>query len=61
MNKSEDNANKNSNSLDDYLEHVKGKQSSASYASLLKEYRETFLNIDLQVINDLNTLFMLLW
>lgn len=60
-NKSEDNANKNSNSLDDYLEHVKGKQSSASYASLLKEYRETFLNIDLQVINDLNTLFMLLW
>ena len=61
MNKSEDNANKNSNSLDDYLEHVKGKQGSASYASLLKEYRETFLNIDLQVINDLNTLFMLLW
>lgn len=61
MNKSEDKANKNSNSLDDYLEHVKGKQSSASYASLLKEYRETFLNIDLQVINDLNTLFMLLW
>ena len=60
-NKSEDNVNKNSNSLDDYLEHVKGKQSSASYASLLKEYRETFLNIDMQVISDLNTLFMLLW
>ena len=56
-----DNANKNSNSLDDYLEHVKGKQGGTSYASLLKEYRETFLNIDLQVINDLNTLFMLLW
>lgn len=61
MSKSEDNANKNSNSLDNYLEHVKGKQGSTSYASLLKEYRETFLNIDLQVINDLNTLFMLLW
>lgn len=56
-----DNANKNSNSLDDYLEHVKGKQGSTSYASLLKEYRETFLNIDLQVIGELNTLFMLLW
>lgn len=56
-----DNANKNSNSLDDYLEHVKGKQGSTSYASLLKEYRETFLNIDLQVIDELNTLFMLLW
>lgn len=56
-----DNANRNSNSLDDYLEHVKGKQGSTSYASLLKEYRETFLNIDLQVIGELNTLFMLLW
>lgn len=56
-----DNANKNSDSLDDYLEHVKGKQGSTSYASLLKEYRETFLNIDLQVIEELNTLFMLLW
>lgn len=56
-----DNANKNSDSLDDYLEHVKGKQGSASYASLLKEYRETFLNIDLLVIEELNTLFMLLW
>lgn len=56
-----DNANKNSNSLEDYLEHVKGKQGSTSYASLLKEYRETFLNIDLQVIDELNTLFMLLW
>lgn len=56
-----DNANKNSNSLDDYLEHVKGKQGGTSYASLLKEYRETFLNIDLLVIDELNTLFMLLW
>lgn len=61
MSKSEDNANKNINSLDDYLEHVKGKQGTTSYASLLKEYRETFLNIDMQVISDLNTLFMLLW
>lgn len=56
-----DNGNRNSNSIDDYLEHVKGKQGSTSYASLLKEYRETFLNIDLQVIGELNTLFMLLW
>lgn len=56
-----DNSNKNSNSLDEYLEHVKGKQGGTSYASLLKEYRETFLNIDLQVIKELNTLFMLLW
>lgn len=56
-----DSGNRKSDSLDDYLEHVKGKQGSTSYASLLKEYRETFLNIDLQVIGELNTLFMLLW
>ena len=53
--------NSNNTSIDDYLEHVKGKQGGASYASLLKEYRETFLNIDMEVIEKLNTLFMLVW
>lgn len=51
----------NNSSIDDYLEHVKGKQGGASYATLLKEYRETFLNIDMMVIRELNDLFMLLW
>lgn len=51
----------NINSTEDYLEHVKGKQGVGSYASLLNEYRQTFLNIDMQVINELNDLFMLLW
>ena len=57
----ETNSNSNNASIDDYLEHVKGKQGGASYASLLKEYRETFLNIDMKVIGELNTLFMLIW
>lgn len=57
----ETNTNSNNASIDDYLEHVKGKQGGASYASLLKEYRETFLNIDMKVIGELNTLFMLVW
>lgn len=57
----ETNTSSNNASIDDYLEHVKGKQGSASYASLLKEYRETFLNIDMKVIRELNTLFMLVW
>lgn len=56
-----ENGNSNNSSIDDYLEHVKGKQGGASYASLLKEYRETFLNIDMMVIKELNELFMLLW
>lgn len=59
--KTETSNNSNNASIDDYLEHVKGKQGGASYASLLKEYRETFLNIDMEVIKRLNTLFMLLW
>lgn len=46
---------------EDYLEHVKGKSSSSSYSKLINEYRQTFLNIDMQVINELNDLFMNLW
>lgn len=46
---------------EEYIEHVKGKQGSASYSSLLEEFRRTFLNIDAQLIEELNDLFMLLW
>ena len=49
------------NNTEEYLERVKGKQSGTSYAKLLKEYRTTFLNIDLLVINELNDLFLNLW
>lgn len=49
------------NSLDDYIEHVKGKNGSASYSTLLKEFRETFLNIDMMIINELAELFFNLW
>lgn len=48
-------------SLEDYTEHVMGKQGSASYSQMLKEFRETFLNIDTMVIEDLSDLFMMLW
>lgn len=44
-----------------YLEHVTGKQGTASYSKLLQEYRETFLNIDMLVIDELEPLFMQLW
>jgi len=51
----------NFSNTEDYLEHVKGKNPGRSYASLIKEYREIFLNIDMDIINDLSDLFMLLW
>jgi hypothetical protein len=51
----------NINNLEDYIETVKGKQGSGSYSSLLKEFRETFINVDMMVINELNDLFFGLW
>lgn len=53
--------NRDLNSLDDYLEHVKGKNGGASYSTLLKEFRETFLNIDMMIIDELAELFFNLW
>lgn len=55
------NQNRDARTTEDYLETVLGKQGSASYSKLLLEYRETFLNIDMQVINALSDLFFGLW
>ena len=49
------------NTTEDYLEHVQGKQAGQSYSKLLGEYRKTFLNIDMMVIDELADLFFLLW
>lgn len=46
---------------EDYLETVQGKNGGNSYSKLLVEYRETFLNIDMMVMNELEDLFMQLW
>lgn len=55
------NLNKNLNSIDDYIEHVKGKNGGVSYSAMLNEFRTTFLNIDMQIIDELSDLFMNLW
>lgn len=44
-----------------YVEHIIGKFPGRSYATMLKEFRETFLNIDVDVIADLSDLFIKLW
>lgn len=46
---------------EDYLETVQGKNGGSSYSKLLMEYRETFINIDMMVLNELEDLFMQLW
>lgn len=55
------NLNKNLNSIDDYIEHVKGKNGGVSFSAMLNEFRTTFLNIDMQIINELSDLFINLW
>ena len=48
------------NSTEDYLETVIGFEGSSA-SDLLIKYRDTFLNIDMMVIEDLETLFFQLW
>ena len=49
------------NNTEEYLETVSGKQGSGSYSIMLKEYRDTFLNIDRMVIAEFDDLFFGLW
>lgn len=56
----DDNA-KNTNGTDSYENKEIGKDGVITYSQMLNEYRDTFLNIDLQVINSLESLFMQLW
>ena len=49
------------NSTYEYVEHVSGKRNGITYSKMLMEYRDTFINIDIMVINELSDLFMNLW
>lgn len=51
----------NIDTTEDYLETLVGKQGSESFSSLLNKFRETFLNIDMMVIEEFNDLFFGLW
>ena len=46
---------------DNWIETIVGKQSAVSYSKLLQEFHDTFLNIDVMIINDLSDLFINLW
>lgn len=50
-----------SNTTEDYLETIVGKQGTESFSSLLNKFRETFLNIDMMVIEEFSDLFFGLW
>lgn len=56
-----ENGSENINNTDKYIEKVKGKQGTENYSSLLKKFRETFLNIDMMIIDDCSDCFFTLW
>lgn len=51
----------NVDTTEDYLETLIGKQGTESFSSLLNKFRETFLNIDMMVIEEFSDLFFGLW
>lgn len=53
--------NQDNKTAEDYTMNIKGKSEGETYSEMLLKYRQTFLNIDMQVINELQDLFMLIW
>ena len=51
----------NGTNASDYAGRIFGKTGAETYSEMLNKFRDTFLNIDMDVINELNNLFMLVW
>lgn len=52
---------RNAKSTDEYLERITGKQGSSSYSKMFTEYKDSLLNLDQMLLNDLSDLFFNLW
>lgn len=57
-NNSEGNKVGNTATEGNYFERIRGKMGGKSYAKMIEELRETFLNIDMLIIDDLSDLFL---
>lgn len=53
--------NKKTDNKDEYTDRNWGKVGNETYSEMLTKYRDTFLNIDMMVIRELDNLFMQLW
>ena len=51
----------NIRNTDEYINHAVGKISDITYSKMLLEFRETFLNIDSMILEELNDLFFMLY
>ena len=58
---STDDNSKNTKGTDNYTNNDIGKIGTETYSEMLNKYRDTFLNIDLMVIRELEPLFIGLW
>lgn len=54
-------SSKSVNTTEEYTESIVGKNGGENFSSMLNKFRETFLNIDMQVINEFDDLFFGLW
>lgn len=54
-------ANNTTDSTDHYIKKIVGNNAGRTDAQMLKEFRETFLNIDMQIVEELEPLFMQIW
>lgn len=59
--KSQTNINEKGNKKNKGTKTIKGKRGNLTYAEMLMKYRETFLNIDNMIIEELSDLFFNLW
>lgn len=50
-----------SNTTENITKNITGKDGSKSFAELIQEYRNTLLNIDMLIIDELEPLFMGIW
>ena len=53
--------NVKANSTEEYMQKIVGKTGGASYSKRLQEFRNTFINIDKMIIDELSDLFFNLW
>ena len=56
-----DSGNKNDSGVDSYENREFGKIGVMTYQDMVQKYRDTFLNIDMMIIEDLSDLFMKVW
>lgn len=60
-NKGNNTETRNLSNTDEYVETVVGKRGASSTSSLIKEYRQTLINVDEMIFDELNDLFIQLW